>query len=302
MSQAQQAANLNGTIADGLANETRSHWADAFRRFCRNKAAVTALIVLVLLYVAAIFAPQLASEAKDAYDGASRLLPPSWKHPLGTDHMGSDVLARMIWGSRVSMTVGFVSMGFAIVLGTLVGAVAGFYGGTWIDLLLMRIAEAIKIIPTFYLLLAIVSLVRPSIFNVMLVIGLTSWPSPASMVRGQFLSLRQRDFSEASRSMGARDARLIFKHILPNAAGPIIVSASLRIGSAILTESSLSYLGLGTQPPDVSWGQLLSYGRAFLKQAPWISLFPGLAIFIVVMCFNFVGDGLRDALDPKMKR
>ncbi len=272
------------------------------RRFMRNKAAVVGLIILILMYLVAIFAPYLASESLDAMNMAARFQPPSLEHPFGTDNLGRDVLSRMIWGSRVSLSVGFVAMTMAVAIGTLVGAIAGFYGGTWIDIVLMRIAEAIDIIPVFFLLITVVSVIRPSIFNIMLVIGVTSWPGLAQIVRSQFLSLRQRDYTEASRAMGARDARLIFRHILPNAVGPIIVSATLRIGSAILTESSLSFLGLGTQPPLTSWGQMLSQGRPFLLQAPWVSIFPGLAIFVVVICFNFVGDGLRDALDPKMKR
>ncbi|BAD39131.1 ABC transporter permease [Symbiobacterium thermophilum] len=272
------------------------------RRFMRNKAAVVGLVVLLLMYLVAIFAPYLASESLDAMNIPARFQPPSLEHPFGTDNLGRDVLSRMIWGSRVSLSVGFVAMTMAVAIGSLVGAVAGFYGGTWIDIVLMRIAEAIDIIPVFFLLITVVSVIRPSIFNIMLVIGVTSWPGLAQIVRSQFLSLRQRDFTEASRAMGARDARLIFRHILPNAVGPIIVSATLRIGSAILTESSLSFLGLGTQPPLTSWGQMLSQGRPFLLQAPWVSIFPGLAIFVVVICFNFVGDGLRDALDPKMKR
>lgn len=286
----------------GQAPKETTQFQQIVRRFLRNKAAVVGLIVLLLMYLVAIFAPYLASESLDAMNIPARFTPPSLEHPFGTDNLGRDVLSRMIWGSRVSLSVGFVAMTMAVAIGSLVGAVAGFYGGTWIDILLMRLAEAISIIPVFFLLITVVSVIRPSIFNIMLVIGVTSWPGLAQIVRSQFLSLRQRDFTEASRAMGASDARLIFRHILPNAAGPIIVSATLRIGSAILTESSLSFLGLGTQPPLTSWGQMLSQGRPFLLQAPWVSIFPGLAIFIVVICFNFVGDGLRDALDPKMKR
>jgi peptide/nickel transport system permease protein len=272
------------------------------RRFKRNKLAVFGLVVLVMLYTVALLAPYLASEPLETLNIAARFQPPSLEHPFGTDNLGRDVLSRMIWGSRISLSVGFVAMGMAVTIGTLVGALAGYYGGTWIDLVLMRIAEAIDIIPVFFLLITIVAVIKPSIFNIMVIIGLTSWPSLAQVVRSQFLTLRQRDYTEASRAMGATDARLIFRHILPNAAGPIIVSATLRIGSAILAESGLSFLGLGTPPPAISWGQMLFAGRAFLKQAPWASLWPGFAIFLVVICFNFVGDGLRDALDPKMKR
>ncbi|MFZ5823393.1 MAG: ABC transporter permease [Bacillota bacterium] len=272
------------------------------RRFMRNKTAVFGAVVLLILYSIALLAPYIASEPLESLNIANRFQSPSWEHPLGTDNLGRDVLSRMIWGSRVSLSVGFVAMAVAVSIGTVVGAVAGFYGGTWIDLVLMRIAEAIEIIPVFFLLITVVAVIKPSIYNIMIVIGLTSWPGLAQVVRSQFLSLRQRDYTEASRAMGAPDRRLIFRHILPNAMGPIIVSATLRIGGAILAESGLSFLGLGTPPPAVSWGQMLFAGRAFLRQAPWASLWPGFAIFLVVICFNFIGDGLRDALDPKMKR
>jgi peptide/nickel transport system permease protein len=272
------------------------------RRFMRNKAAVVSTVILLLLYAVALLAPVLAKQPIDFLDVLQRNISPNWEHPFGTDSLGRDVLSRMIWGSRISLSVGFISMGLSVVIGTVVGAVAGFYGGTWIDMLLMRVAEAIDIIPVFFLLITIVAVIRPSIFNIMLVIGFTSWPSMARIVRGQFLSLRQRDYTEASRALGAKDGRLIFRHILPNAAAPIIVSATLRIGGAILTESSLSFLGLGTPPPATSWGQMLSMGRQYLRQAPWVAMWPGVAILLVVLAFNYVGDGLRDALDPKMKR
>lgn len=273
-----------------------------FRRFLRNKAAVVSSVILLLLYAIAMFVPALAKQPIDFLDVVQRNISPNWEHPFGTDNLGRDVLSRMIWGSRISLSVGFISMGLSVVIGTVVGAIAGFYGGSWLDILLMRIAEAIDIIPVFFLLITIVAVIRPSIFNIMLVIGFTSWPSMARIVRGQFLSLRQRDYTEASRALGAKDSRLIFRHIMPNAAAPIIVSATLRIGNAILTESSLSFLGLGTPPPATSWGQLLSVGRQYLRQAPWVAVWPGVAILITVLAFNYVGDGLRDALDPKMKR
>lgn len=273
------------------------------KRFFRNKAAVVGLSILVLLYMIAILAPYLAPQPMDFLDVTQRKIPHfSPGHLFGTDHLGRDVLSRMIWGSRISLSVGFVAMGMAVTIGTIWGAVAGFYGGTWVDIVLMRIAEAIELIPVFFLLITVVSVIRPSIFNIMMIIGLTSWPSLAMIVRGQFLSLRERDYTQASRALGAKDMRLIFRHILPNAAGPIIVAATLRIGGAILTESGLSFLGLGTQPPDISWGQMLSLGRSYLRDTPWVAMYPGAAILLTVLAFNFVGDGLRDALDPKMKR
>ena len=287
----------------GLAQE-ESQFRQFVRRFARNKLAVAGLVTLLILYTVAIFAPHIASEPLDARANlAERYLPPgSPGHPLGTDNLGRDLLSRMIWGSRISLSVGFVAMGVAVLIGTLVGAIAGYYGGTWIDIILMRIAEAIDVIPVFFLLVTVVAVLRPSVFNIMVVIGLTSWPGLSYIVRGQFLSLRQRDFTEASRAMGATDRRLIFRHILPNAMAPIIVSGTLRIGYAILAEAGLSFLGLGAPPPAVSWGQILSMSRSLLSKAPWMMLYPGLAIFITVLAFNSVGDGIRDALDPKLKR
>ncbi|HEY3368891.1 MAG TPA: ABC transporter permease [Symbiobacteriaceae bacterium] len=277
-------------------------WKSIVKRYWRNKAAVLALVVLIFLGLVAVFAPVLAKEPIDFINVVVRHKPPSWEHPMGTDFLGRDVMARLIWGSRVSLSVGFIAMGMSVVIGTVVGALAGYYGGSWLDILLMRIAEAVDVIPVLFLLITLVAVFRPSIFNIMMIIGITSWPSLARIVRGQFLSLRARDFTEASRALGAKDARLIFRHILPNAIAPIIVSATLRIGTAILTESSLSFLGLGTQPPNTSWGQMLNLGRQYLKQAPWVAIWPGIPILITVLAFNYVGDGLRDALDPRMKQ
>ncbi|HYF95389.1 MAG TPA: ABC transporter permease [Symbiobacteriaceae bacterium] len=273
------------------------------RRFFRNKAAVVGLGILLVLYLVAVFAPLLAPYPLDFLDVSLGKLPPGTSgHWLGTDHLGRDVLSRIIWGSRISLSVGFISMFMSVGIGAVWGAIAGYYGGTWVDIVMMRIAEAIELIPVYFLLITVVAVFRPSIINIMLIIGFTSWPGLANLVRGQFLSLRERDYTQASRALGAKDSRLIFRHILPNAAAPIIVSATLRIANGIMLESSLSFLGLGTQPPNVSWGQMVSLGRNYLRDIPWTAMYPGLAILITVLCFNFVGDGLRDALDPKMKR
>lgn len=296
--------NANEVQDASLASKKDESQARAIaRRFFRNKAAVFGLCVLGVLYLIAILAPVLAPYPLDFLDVTLRRLPPGTPgHWLGTDHLGRDVLSRMIWGSQISLSVGFISMFISITLGTVWGAVAGYYGGTWLDIGMMRIAEAIDLIPVYFLLITIVAVFKPNIGLTMLIIGFTSWPSVAHLVRGQFLTLRERDYAQASRALGASDRRLIFRHILPNAAAPIIVSATLRIGNGIMTESGLSFLGFGTQPPQVSWGQMVSLGRNYLRETPWTAMYPGLAILITVLCFNFFGDGLRDAMDPKMKR
>lgn len=271
-----------------------------WRRFKKHKLAMVGFYILLAMYVVAVFAPFLATQSYEAVDPPNKLLPPSGQHWMGTDNIGRDVFSRVVWGSRISLAVGFVSASVAVTVGVIVGSVAGYFGG-WVDDALMRVAEIFMAFPTFFLLLTIISIVKRSIFNIMLVIGLTSWPSLARMVRGQILSLREQEFTEAARALGATDARIIFRHILPNALAPVIVSTTIRIGGAILSESSLSFLGLGVPEPFPSWGSILSAGRTYLLQAPWITAFPGLFIFLTVLAFNYVGDGLRDALDPRLK-
>lgn len=273
-----------------------------WRRYRRNRTALVALFVLLGLYAMAAFAPWVAPQHWDFLDYSLKLRPPSFEHVMGTDQFGRDVFSRIVWGSRVSLTVGFVAMGVAVAVGVTVGAIAGYHGGGWLDVTLMRFAEAVDAIPLFFLLIVIASVVSRTTAMIMLIIGLTSWPSLAHLVRGQFLSLRQRDFVEASRAAGAMDGRIIFRHILPNVMAIIIVSATLRIGNAILAEAALNFLGFGTPPPYPTWGESIAAGRQFLRQAPWIATFPGLFITITVLAFNFFGDGLRDALDPKLKR
>ncbi|NLA60825.1 MAG: ABC transporter permease [Firmicutes bacterium] len=271
-----------------------------WRRFRKHKLAMVGLYILLFMYALAIFAPLLATQSYEAVDPPNKLKPPSMEHFMGTAHIGRDVFSRVIWGSRISLSVGFVAAAVAVALGVLIGSTAAYFGGR-VDDMLMRFTEIIMAFPTFFLLLTIVSIVERSIFNIMLVIGLTSWPSLARMVRGQILSLREQEFTEAARALGATDARIIFRHILPNAMAPVIVSTTMRIGGAILSESSLSFLGLGVPEPYPSWGSILNAGRTYLLQAPWITTFPGIFIFLTVLAFNYVGDGLRDALDPRLK-
>lgn len=285
---------------DALTPEPESYGRMVWRRFKKHKLAMAGLYVLIFMYALAIFAPMIATQSYEAVDPPNKLKPPSREHLMGTDHVGRDVFSRVIWGSRISLSVGFVAAAVAVTLGVLVGATAAYFGG-WVDDILMRFTEIVMAFPTFFLLLTIVSILERSIFNIMLVIGLTSWPSLARMVRGQILSLREQEFTEAARALGASDARIIFRHILPNAMAPVIVSATMRIGGAILSESSLSFLGLGVPEPFPSWGSILNAGRNYLLQAPWITTFPGTFIFLTVLAFNYVGDGLRDALDPRLK-
>lgn len=276
-------------------------WQTVWRRFRKNKLAMVGIAVLVVLYAMAIFAPQIATHVYDAMDTKQRFQGPSAEHWLGTDHLGRDIWSRIVWGSRISLSVGFVAAGLSVTIGTVLGALAGYYG-KWVDGVISRLVEITVSMPVFFLLITVVSVVERSIFNIMLIIGLTSWPGVARIVRGQFLQLRELDFSQASKALGATDSRIIFKHILPNAMAPIIVTTTLRISGAILAESGLSYLGFGNPPPFPSWGSVVAGGKDFLRNAPWIALAPGFFIFVTVLAFNFIGDGLRDALDPKMKR
>ncbi len=235
------------------------------------------------------------------YDLESILLPPDEYHLLGTDEQGRDVLSRMIYGSRISLSVGFVAVGIYTLIGIIIGALAGFFGGR-LDMLLSRLIEVVICFPTFFLILTILAIFGPSIYNIMIIIGLTGWTGIARLSRGEFLKLRDQDFVTACRSQGMKTRRIIFRHILPNALAPVLVSATFGIAAAILVESSLSFLGFGVQPPTPSWGDLLSQSRAFMDIAWWLTIFPGAAIFLTITSFNLVGEGLRDAIDPKLRR
>jgi peptide/nickel transport system permease protein len=235
------------------------------------------------------------------YDLNSVLMPPDPYHYLGTDEQGRDVLARMIYGSRVSLSVGFVAVSIYVVIGVIIGAIAGYFGGK-MDMILSRLIEVVICFPTFFLVLTLLAVLGPSIYYIMLVIGVTGWTGIARLVRGEFFKLRDQDFVTACRSQGMGTSRIIFRHILPNAIAPVLVSSTFGIAAAILVESSLSFLGFGVQPPTPSWGDLLSQSRAFIDIAWWLTIFPGFAIFLTITSFNLVGEGLRDAIDPKLRK
>lgn len=272
-----------------------------WRRLKTNRLALAGGILVAALFLVSWSAPYLSPHDPDFIDVMARLESPSRAHPLGTDSLGRDVLSRMLWGARISLKVGFVAVGIATLIGLVFGAVAGYYGGI-IDSLIMRFVDLMLCFPAFFLILAVIAILEPSIWNVMIVIGVTGWMGVARLVRAEFLTLKSRDFVQAARAMGASDYRIIFRHILPNALAPVLVSATLGIAGAILTESALSFLGIGVQPPTPSWGNILTEGKDNISFAWWLSLFPGLAILITVLGYNLLGEGIRDSLDPRLKR
>ncbi|MBI4684918.1 MAG: ABC transporter permease [Nitrospirae bacterium] len=269
------------------------------KRFIRNRLAFIGAVIVAFMIAIAILAPYIAPYDPTAIDVHNVLSPPGKAHLLGTDELGRDVLARMIWGSRVSLKVGFVAVGIAILIGIIVGSIAGFYGRK-IDAVFMRFVDIMLAFPTFFLILAVIAILEPSIFTIMIVIGVTGWMDVARLVRAECLTLKERDFVIAARALGASDIRLIFRHILPNALSPVFVAATFGVAGAILIESGLSFLGLGVQPPNPSWGNILTAGKDNIEVAWWLSVYPGLAILITVLSYNLVGEGLRDALDPRL--
>jgi len=269
--------------------------------FSRNKLALTGSGIVVLLFLVSIFAPWLAPYDPGQIDLKNVLASPSLEHLFGTDQLGRDVLSRMIWGARISLKVGFIATGVAIVIGALLGSIAGYYGG-WVDAIIMRFVDIMLCFPAFFLILAVIAFLEPSIWNIMLIIGLTGWMGVTRLVRADFISLRERDFVHAARVIGAGDFRIIFLHILPNAMASILVAATLGIAGAILTESALSFLGIGVQPPTPSWGNILTAGKDNIDIAWWLSLYPGLAILVTVVGYNLLGEGIRDSLDPRLKK
>ncbi|WP_342493843.1 oligopeptide ABC transporter permease [Bacillus sp. FSL R5-0712] len=287
-------------LKEGLAPKPETMLRLFCEKFFKNKLAVAGSVILLVIIFSAIFAPVIAPYAPEHQDLLKRLQPPSAEHFMGTDKFGRDIFSRVLYGARVSLLVGFVSVVGAITIGTVVGAVAGYFKG-FVDSLLMRFVDVVLSIPDIFLLITLVTIFKPGIDKLILIFALTGWTTTARLIRSEFLSLRTREFVLAARTIGTKNHVIIFSHILPNCIGPIIVSATLKVGSVILAESTLSYLGFGIQPPTASWGNMLQDAQNFsiMVQAWWYPLFPGLLILLTVLCFNFLGDGLRDALDPK---
>lgn len=280
--------------------------AKAWERFRRSRLAVAALWYIAIVSAAAMFAPFIASDAPlapvrfapNTINLGDRLAPPGGGHALGTDELGRDVLSRMIHGARVSLMVGLTATGIAVVIGCLFGALAGYFGGG-VDWVISRVIEIVLCFPFLFLVLGIVALFKPSIYTIMIALGLTSWTNEARYVRGEFVRIREIEYAEAARASGARHVRIIFRHLLPNALAPVFVSASFGVAFAIMAESALSFLGMGVPLPTASWGGILSAAYEHIDYAWWLVLFPGLAIFTTVAAFNVIGERLRDALDPR---
>ncbi|MEE9578347.1 MAG: ABC transporter permease [Gemmatimonadota bacterium] len=283
-----------------MSRARRERGRETWRRFSRHRQAILGLALIVLLTGTALLAPALAPYDPDAQTDivATRYQAPSVSHPMGTDRFGRDIFSRVLYGARISLSIGFLAILIAITLGTAIGAIAGFFGGR-LDTVLMRGVDLVLSFPRLVLLVVLVALFEPSIALVTLVLGLTGWMGVSRIVRGQVLTVREMEFVTAARVLGFGRTRILARHVLPNVLTPVIVAATLGIGNTILAEAALSFLGLGVQPPTASWGNMVASGRDAMLDAWWITTFPGLAIVFTVMAFNLVGDGLRDALDPR---
>ncbi|WP_445661953.1 nickel transporter permease [Bacillus sp. FSL K6-6540] len=276
-------------------------WKSFYHRLKKNKAALFGGYFLLLMILIAIFGPLLTQYDPTKVDYSTKLLKPSADHWFGTDHNGRDIFTRIIHGMRLTLSVGFISVIIGAAFGVVLGIISGYYGGKW-DALIMRVTDVMLAFPGILLALAVVSVLGKNLFNVIIAVSIFSIPTFARVVRGSTLAVRKLEYIDAMRSLGASDGRIIFGHILPNITSPIIVQATLRIAVAILTASGLSFLGLGAQPPTPEWGAMLNDGRNYIMDHPHVALFPGLSIVFVVIAFNLLGDGLRDVLDPKMKK
>jgi peptide/nickel transport system permease protein len=305
------AKTLSQTLAAAQAaqGEARSMRQMIWRAFRRHKPAMIGSAIIIMLIFSALFAPFLTPYDPERTDLDAMLQPPSVQHLMGTDELGRDLLTRLLYGGRISLSIGVMAMVLAIVLGTMIGGLAGFYGG-WVDNILMRFVDMMLAFPSLFILIILALALRDlpiealrgtafaSVFSIVLVIAILSWMSVARLVRASFLSIKEREFITAARGLGVSNPRIMIRHMLPNALSPIIVAATFRVATSVITESGLSYLGFGVQPPTPTWGNMLKNAQTQMTRAPWTAIFPGLLIFITVIAINFIGDGLRDALDP----
>ena len=275
--------------------------AEIFSRLRRSPLAMIGLVVVTILVIVAVFAGVIAPYGYAEQDLMAAFEPPSKAHIFGTDEFGRDIFSRIVYGSRISLEVGFIAVGIALFAGGFLGAVAGYYGGR-ADNLIMRTMDILLSIPSILLAIAIAASLGPGLFNLMIAVGISATPNYARIVRGSVLSIRNQEFVEAAKAVGSSDLRIIAKHIIPNCLAPIIVQATLGVAIAILTAAGLSFIGLGIQPPIPEWGSMLSGGREYIRDYAYMTIFPGLSIMITILALNFLGDGLRDALDPKLKR
>ncbi|WMM25955.1 ABC transporter permease [Tissierella sp. MB52-C2] len=290
-------------VSNNTSKKKRGQWSDVWRRLRKNKMAMLGLTIISIFILLALFADVIADydEVAIKMNTSIRLQGPSKDHILGTDELGRDIFARIIHGARVSLQVGIIAVGIAIIIGGTLGAIAGFYGGKF-DNIIMRAMDIFLAIPSILLAIAIVSALGTSMLNLMIAVGISSIPSYARIVRASVLSIKDQEYIEAARAIGAKDTRIILKHILPNSLAPIIVQGTLGVASAILSTAGLSFIGLGIQKPAPEWGAMLSSGKDFIRQAWHVTTFPGIAIMLTILSLNLLGDGLRDALDPRLKQ
>ncbi|MFW6273699.1 MAG: nickel transporter permease [Halanaerobium sp.] len=288
-------------IAEKNKKKSESLWTISFRRMCKSRTAIIGIIIIILFTLIALFAPHISPYDPMEQNFIKSFRPPSSEHFLGTDEFGRDVFSRIIYGARISLQIGFVAVFISLIVGVLLGLIAGYYG-SWIDMIIMRLMDLMLSFPYILLALVIMSILGPGIYNAMVAIGIVYVPQYARIVRSSVLSVKKMEYVMAARALGANDIRIILKHIFLNSMAPIIIQTTLSIGRAIINAAGLSFLGLGAQPPTPEWGAMLSNGQDFLRNAPWIATFPGIAIALLVLGFNLVGDGLRDAFDPRLHK
>ena len=294
-----RASSLNPEIAAGAGE---SHARIVWRRFLTHRLAVVGGAIVLILCISAVFARVIASHDPTLLDTSKRFLPlfGSWLHPLGTDDLGRDTFSRLVFGGQVSLAVGVVAMITTVLTGTVIGIVSGFRGG-WIDTGLMRFVDTMLCFPQVFLLLVVAAFVTPSLLSISLIIGLTSWMEVARIVRAEIMRLKAQDFVQAAHALGASSTRIMVRELAPNIMAPVLVAATLKVATAVLLESYISFLGYGVQPPLASWGNMLTNAQGYFDTVPWLAILPGVMITLTVVSFNFLGDGLRDALDPRLK-